>query len=148
MQTSLESSKKWQKKSQEIGLRNRERLKVLNIKVWIFWEGHKIWKTLPLKIWRYSVASNFKWKSFSNSVAFSEYPNFTKLVLNDPFNHLGDQFGNIQNLQTSPIPQTSFLFRTFFVVLYSKTSLVQSFRMFQKYLIYAIVRLISSVIQF
>ena len=21
------------------------------VKVWIFWEGHKIWKNLPLKIW-------------------------------------------------------------------------------------------------
>ena len=47
-------------------------------KVWIIWEGHKIWKNLPLKIWRYWVASNFKWKIFSNFVAFSEYPNFTK----------------------------------------------------------------------
>ena len=33
-------------------------------KVWILWEGHKIWKNLPLKIWRYWVASNFKWKIF------------------------------------------------------------------------------------
>ena len=45
-------------------------------KVRVFWEGHKIWKNLPLKIWRYSVMSNFKWKIFSNFVAFSEYPNF------------------------------------------------------------------------
>ena len=44
------------------------------IKVWIFWEGHKIWKNLPLKIWRYSLTSNFK---CSNFVAFSEYPNIT-----------------------------------------------------------------------
>ena len=29
------------------------------------------------KIWRYWVASNFKWEIFSNFVAFSEYPNFT-----------------------------------------------------------------------
>ena len=36
----------------------------------------KFEKNLPLKIWRYSVVSNFKWKSFSNFVAFSEYPNF------------------------------------------------------------------------
>ena len=27
-------------------------------KVRIFWEGHKIWKNLPLKIWRYWVALN------------------------------------------------------------------------------------------
>ena len=33
-------------------------------KVWIFWKGHKIRKNLPLKIWRYSIASNFKWKIF------------------------------------------------------------------------------------
>ena len=33
-------------------------------KVWTFWEGHKIWKNLPLKIWRYWVMSNFKWKIF------------------------------------------------------------------------------------
>ena len=34
-----------------------------------------------------------------------------------------DQFGTIQKLQTSPIPQTSFLVRTFFAVSYSKTAL-------------------------
>ena len=37
-----------------------------------------------------------------------------------------DQFGilqNLQNLQTSPIPQTSFLVGTFFAVSYSKTAL-------------------------
>ena len=51
--------------------------RILCVKVGIFWEGHKIWKNLPLKIWRYWVASNFKWKIFSNFVAFSEYPNFT-----------------------------------------------------------------------
>ena len=33
-------------------------------------------KSLPLKIWRYWVASNSKWKIFSNFVASSEYPNF------------------------------------------------------------------------
>ena len=47
------------------------------IKVRIFWEGHEIWKNLPLKIWGYSVTSNFKWKIFKNFVAFSEYPKFT-----------------------------------------------------------------------
>ena len=36
----------------------------------------KFEKNLPLKIWRYSVVSNFKWKIFSNFVAFSEDPNF------------------------------------------------------------------------
>ena len=57
------------------------------LKVWIFWEGHKIRKNLPLKIWCYSVASNFKWKFFSNFVAFSEYPNFiiTEPVTNQDF---------------------------------------------------------------
>ena len=38
----------------------------------------KFEKNLPLKIWRYWVVSNFKWKIFSNFVAFSEYPNFIK----------------------------------------------------------------------
>ena len=33
-------------------------------KVWIFWERYKIWENLPLKIWHYSVMSNFKWKIF------------------------------------------------------------------------------------
>ena len=42
-------------------------------KVRIFWEGHKIWKNLPLTIWRYSVTSNFMWKIFSNFLTFSEY---------------------------------------------------------------------------
>ena len=46
------------------------------LKVRIFWEGHKIWKNLPLKIWLYWVVSNFNWKIFSYFVAFSEYPNF------------------------------------------------------------------------
>ena len=48
----------------------------LPCKVRIFWEGHKIWKNLPFRIWRYSVKSNFMWKIFSNFVVFSEYPNF------------------------------------------------------------------------
>ena len=34
-----------------------------------------------------------------------------------------DQFGIIQNLQTSPISQTSFLVGTFFAVSYSKLAL-------------------------
>ena len=48
-------------------------------KVWTFWEEHKIWRNLPLKIWHYWVTSNSKWKIFSNFVAFSEYPNFMKI---------------------------------------------------------------------
>ena len=47
-------------------------------KVRIFWEGHKIWKNLPLKIWHYWVAFDFMWKIFSNFVAFSEYLKFNK----------------------------------------------------------------------
>ena len=39
-----------------------------------------------------------------------------------------DQFGIIQNLQTSPIPQSSFLVGTFFAVSYSKTALVDAQR--------------------
>ena len=50
---------------------------VIIAKVWTFWEEHKIWKNLPLKIWHYWVTSNFKWKIFSNFVSFSECPNFT-----------------------------------------------------------------------
>ena len=53
------------------------RLSIGKYKIWIFREGQKICKNLPLKIWRYSVSSNYKWKIFSNFVAFSEYPNFT-----------------------------------------------------------------------
>ena len=34
-----------------------------------------------------------------------------------------DQFGIIQNLRTSPIPQTSFLVGTFFAASYIKTTL-------------------------
>ena len=52
---------------------------IILVKVRIFWEGHKIRKNLPLKIWRYSVTSHFKWKIFSNFVAFSEYPNFNRM---------------------------------------------------------------------
>ena len=48
----------------------------LVVKVGIFWEGHKIWKNLPLQIWRYWVASNFKWKIFWNFVPTSESLNF------------------------------------------------------------------------
>ena len=48
-----------------------------HFKVRIFWEGHKIWKNLSLKICHYSVTSNFKWNNFSNFVTFSECPNFT-----------------------------------------------------------------------
>ena len=55
-----------------------QQVKRQDSKVWIFWEGHKIWKNLPLEIWGYSVTSNFKWKILSNFVAFSEYPNFIK----------------------------------------------------------------------
>ena len=50
---------------------NAQVTKSMPIKVWTFWEGHNIWKNLSLKIWRYSVVSNFKWKTFSNFVFFS-----------------------------------------------------------------------------
>ena len=52
------------------------RVFILLFKVRIFWEGHKIWKNLPLKTWGNSVTSIFKWKIFSNFMAFSEYLNF------------------------------------------------------------------------
>ena len=38
-----------------------------------------------------------------------------------------NQFGIIQNLQTSPIPQTIFLVGTFYAASYSKTALVAYF---------------------
>ena len=45
----------------------------------------KFEKNLPLKIWCYSVMPNFfKWKIFSNFVAFSEYLNFTSGFLLEP----------------------------------------------------------------
>ena len=31
-------------------------------KVRIFWEGHKIWKNLPLKIWHYWMAANYSFE--------------------------------------------------------------------------------------
>ena len=34
------------------------------LKVRTFWEGHKISKNLPLKIWRFWVTSNIRWKIF------------------------------------------------------------------------------------
>ena len=37
---------------------------------------------------------------------------------------LKDQFDTIQNLQGSPIPQTSFLPWTFFAIFYSNTALI------------------------
>ena len=45
------------------------------------------------------------------------------MSMSDPHNHK-DQFGLVQNLQMSPIPQTNFLVGTFFAVSYSKTALV------------------------
>ena len=50
------------------------------LKVWTFWEGHKIKKNLPLSIWCYSVASNFKWKIFSNFGPFSEGLKFISTI--------------------------------------------------------------------
>ena len=43
--------------------------------------------------------------------------------ISDPHNQKA-QFGIVQNLQMSPIPQTSLLVGTFFAVSYSKTALV------------------------
>ena len=34
------------------------------VKVQIFWEGHKIWKNLPLKIWHYTLETKFLFFSF------------------------------------------------------------------------------------
>ena len=53
--------------------RNRDVL----LKVQIFWKGHKNFSHLPLFIWHYLAASNYKWKMGQTFVAFSEYLNFT-----------------------------------------------------------------------
>ena len=45
------------------------------------------------------------------------------MSMSDPLEIIYDQFGNIQNFQLSPIPQTSFLDGTFFAASYSKTAL-------------------------
>ena len=42
----------------------------LRRKFWTFWEGHKIWKNLPLSIWCYAVASNFQLEEFFKICAF------------------------------------------------------------------------------
>ena len=46
-------------------------------KVQIFWEDHKNLAHLPLFIWQYLAASNYKWKMGQIFVAFSEYLNFS-----------------------------------------------------------------------
>ena len=46
------------------------------IKVHTFWKGHKIWKNLPIKIWHYSVAPNYKRKIFSENVRTLIYCKF------------------------------------------------------------------------
>ena len=38
--------------------RHLQEMLTLHVKVRIFWEGHNIWKNLPLRIWRYSVTEN------------------------------------------------------------------------------------------
>ena len=84
-QTVVEFLKVWERILKPSGFSGHIRIRLeqitLDIKVWTFWEGHKNWKNLPLLIWRYSVASNFKWKIFSNFVPFSECPNF--IIMNN-----------------------------------------------------------------
>ena len=48
----------------------------LNSKVQILWEGHKIWKNLPLFLMLLSKFQK-RWEIFSHFVAFSQYLNFT-----------------------------------------------------------------------
>ena len=50
------------------------------VKVQIFWENLKNLAHLPLFIWQYLVASNYKWKMSQIFVAFSEYLNFNTAV--------------------------------------------------------------------
>ena len=52
------------------------------------------------------------------------------MSLSDPL-IIKDQFGIIQNLHMSPIPQTNFLVETFFATSYSKTALVQHYTQLQ-----------------
>ena len=47
-----------------------------NVKVQIFWEGHKSLAHLPLFFWHYLIASNYKWKMGQIFVVFSENMNF------------------------------------------------------------------------
>ena len=47
-------------------------------------KASKFEKNLPLIIWLYWGASNFKWKFSSNCVAFSEYPNFNMMKNKQP----------------------------------------------------------------
>ena len=48
------------------------------------------------------------------------------MSMSDPL-VIKDQFGIIQGLHMSPIPQTSFLVGTFFAASYSKTALVRAY---------------------
>jgi hypothetical protein len=57
------------------------------IKVWTFWEGHKIWKNLPLKIWRNWVTQIESGRFLKNFVPFSERLNFNGLVTVMEFTH-------------------------------------------------------------
>ena len=50
---------------------------IMNIKVHIFWEGHKILRNLPLTFDSTVHTVKSKWKISQNFVAFSEYMNFT-----------------------------------------------------------------------
>ena len=47
----------------------------------LFWEGHKNWAHPPHFFWHYSVTSNCKWTMGRIFVAFSEYLNFTYMLL-------------------------------------------------------------------
>ena len=74
------------------------RIKIAQVcKVRISWEGHKIWKNLPLK-WHYSCT----WKIFSNFVAFSEYPNFSYKPVTCLKSPKFDQFKKKDFLNPSP----------------------------------------------
>ena len=87
----------------------------------------KFEKNLPLKIWPYSVVSNFKWKIFSNFVFFSECPNFTQgsLILVEPVSidvlhkklagqlkkreHIRQKFNNFASITSTCIRKQRFL---------------------------------------
>ena len=55
------------------------RSELVNVKVHIFWEGHKILRNIPVTF-DYSTYSQKLGEDFENFVAFSEYMNFERVA--------------------------------------------------------------------
>ena len=66
---------------------NRDSAKFKVAKVHIFWEGHKILRNLPLTFNCSTYSQKSKVKISQNFVAFSEYMNFIKLIINKTYNY-------------------------------------------------------------